>query len=90
MTLLLARYPTSTGPIVPVADVEALASIHITSGELAARLGASVPEVRAAAASLGVNPSTQAGYPADRDADLAAAILQRIAQRSLSQSSAQP
>lgn len=88
VTLLLAHYPTSTGPIVPVADVEALASTHMTSSELAARLGASVPEVRAAAASLGIRPSTAAGFPANRDADLAAAVLQRIAQRSLSQSSA--
>jgi hypothetical protein len=77
-TKVLSRYPTTTDPIVPIVDVEDLARRYVTNTEIAARLGTSPQGVRSVARKLGARRLSEAGYDRGREAEIVAAVNERM------------
>ena len=73
-TALLACYPTTAEPIVPIADVVAVAQKLVTNTEIAARLDVAPQSVRSAARKLGIEQVSEAGYDRSREAEIVAVV----------------
>lgn len=73
-TEVLRGYSTGNLPMVPIAEVEALARRFVTSIELAVRMGVPHQRVRRAARILGAERTSEAGYERSLEAALMAAL----------------
>ena len=75
-TEVLRGYSTGNLPLVPIADVEALARRFVTNIELAVRIGVPHQRVRRAARILGAERTSEAGYERSLEAALIDVLTQ--------------
>jgi len=73
-TALLSNYPTTSEPVVPIVEVEAMAKTYITNTEIAARLRIPRQTVRGVARRLGIKRSCEGGYERVHEAELIEAL----------------
>lgn len=75
---LLARFPTSSMPSVPVVEVVALARTFVTNAEIAARLGCTTQTVVKVARNLDVQHHHHAGYDRKHEAEIVRAVARTM------------